>query len=90
MYYVYFIRSRQDNSIYVGYTNNLKKRIKEHNQGKTKSIKHKLPFELIYFEAYINKTVARKREIKFKKSWSEKETVLKRLANIETAPSSSG
>ena len=66
MWFVYLIRSLLDGSHYIGYTENLQKRITEHNQGKTKSIKHKIPFKLIYFEAYANKTLARKRELELK------------------------
>ncbi len=79
MYYVYLIISLKDNTTYIGYTSNLIKRLKEHNQGKTKSIKHKTPFKLIYYEAYINKTIARKREIELKKNSFKKETLLKRI-----------
>ena len=82
MYFVYFVRSQQDDSVYVGYTDDLDKRLKQHNQGKTRSLKCKLPVRLIYCEAYLSKTVARKREIQFKKNWSEKEKVLKRIKNI--------
>ncbi len=79
MYYVYLIISLKDNTTYIGYTSDLIKRLKEHNQGKTKSIKHKTPFKLIYYEAYINKTTARKREIELKKNSFKKETLLKRV-----------
>ena len=59
----------------------LDKRLKEHNQGKTRSIKHKLPLELVYFEAYNDKTKARKRELELKNNSSEKEKLYKRLFN---------
>lgn len=81
MYYVYFIRSKINDSVYVGYTGDLNKRIKEHNIGKTKSLKNKIPLDLIYYEVYFDKTIARKREIQLKKSWHEKEIILKRLEN---------
>lgn len=90
MYYVYFIRSRKDDSVYIGYTNELSKRLKQHNKGKTKSLRSKLPLDLIYYEVYFDKIIARKREIQLKKSWNEKEIILKRLKNKQTAPSSSG
>ncbi len=81
-YYVYLIQSLKDSTYYIGYSDNLNQRLKEHNQGKTKSIKHKIPFKLIYFEGYLNKTIARKREIKLKKNSFEKEKLLKRLQEI--------
>ncbi len=79
MYYLYVIVSLKDNTTYIGSTENLEKRLNEHNRGKTKSIKHKVPFELVYYEAYQNKTQARKREIRLKKNNSEKEKLYKRI-----------
>jgi predicted GIY-YIG superfamily endonuclease len=57
MYYVYLIRNKETKEIYLGYTNNLLRRIKEH--------KHKKP-ELIYYEAYKDEKDARLRENKIK------------------------
>ncbi|MFA6215666.1 MAG: GIY-YIG nuclease family protein [Patescibacteria group bacterium] len=79
---MYLIKSLKDGTYYIGYTSKLNQRLKEHNQGKTKSIKHKIPFKLIYFEGYPNKTAARKREIRLKKNSFEKEKLLQRLQNI--------
>ena len=79
MFFVYVLRSISDNTTYIGCTEDLEKRINEHNQGKTKSIKHKLPLELVYYEAYNSKTMARKREIQLKKNSSEKEKLYKRI-----------
>jgi len=81
MYYVYLIKSQKDNTVYIGCTEDLRKRLKEHNHGKTKSIKHKVPYDLIYYEAYKIKTDARKREIELKKSSYKKEQLFKRLSN---------
>lgn len=81
MYYTYVLKSLFDGSLYIGYTEDLRKRLKEHNRGKTKSIKHKIPFELIYYEAYKNKTDARKRELELKNKGYSKEQLLKRLEN---------
>ena len=67
--------------MYIGYTGDLRQRIKDHNQGKTKSIKHRIPFKLIYYEAYKNKTDARKREIELKKNNYQKEQLIKRIEN---------
>jgi len=73
------MQSKIDNSIYIGFTENLKRRISEHNQGKTKSIKHKIPFLLKYFEVYPNKTVARKRELELKNNSFRKKELFERL-----------
>jgi putative endonuclease len=81
MYYVYVLKSEVDKNLYIGYTDDLKRRIEEHNQGKTKSIKHRIPFGLIYYEAYKNKTDARKREIELKNNSYQKEQLLKKINN---------
>ena len=79
MHYVYFIQSLNDRSVYVGSTSDLKKRFKEHNMGQSTYTKSRLPYKLIYYEAYSEKKQARTREIELKKSWGKKEEVLKRL-----------
>ena len=62
MYYVYVLKSRKDRKFYVGYTSDIRKRLKLHNDGKVESTKYRKPFELIYFEAGLNKEDAIKRE----------------------------
>jgi len=81
MYHVYVIQSVKNKTYYIGYTKTLQERIKQHNQVKTKSIRHKRPFKLIYIETYCDKTVAKKQEIELKKNSFEKEKLLKRLQN---------
>ena len=54
MYFFYIVRC-SDNSLYCGQTNNLQKRIDEHNSSKTKSAKYtkiRRPVKLVYFEEY--------------------------------------
>jgi len=79
MYYLYILRSHKDLGYYVGTTDNLEKRIKEHNSGKTKSIKHRIPFDLAYSEKYATKIEARKREILLKKNYKARKEVLLKL-----------
>lgn len=67
MYYVYVIKSEKDGSIYVGYTNDLKRRLVEHNEGKSPSTKHKTPFQLVYYESYRSQADAKYRESQLKK-----------------------
>lgn len=62
MFYVYILKSKKDNKLYIGYTNNLRKRLEEHNSKKNRSTKSRTPFELIYYEAYKNQEDAQKRE----------------------------
>jgi len=71
-YVIYAIKSSFDNRIYVGFTVNLENRLKEHNQGKTKSTKGFRPWVLIYKETAESRIEARKRE-KFLKSGCGKE-----------------
>lgn len=62
MHYVYIIKSIKDNKLYFGCTSDLKKRFKEHNSGLNISTKDRRPFKLIYYEAYVSKEEAFKRE----------------------------
>ena len=66
MYYVYVLFSLKDKKLYIGFTLDVKRRLKEHNQGKTTSTKPRRPFELIYYEAHYSKADAQKRERYFK------------------------
>ena len=66
MYYVYIVRSLKDNKHYIGYTRNIIKRLQEHNRGKSKSVKYRGPFKLVYNEEYITKIKAIRREKQIK------------------------
>ena len=81
MFYLYVLKSFVDNKLYIGSTNDLKRRFKEHNTGQSKSTKPRAPFELIYYEAYKSKkdALTRERKLKqFKNSYSE---LKKRIEN---------
>lgn len=69
MYYIYVLRSITDGKLYNGYTNNLKRRFQEHNDGLVPSTKNRKPLELIYYEAYCNQQDATSREKYFKTQW---------------------
>ena len=75
--YTYIIRCK-DNSLYVGWTNNLEKRIKAHNDGKgAKYTKPRRPVELVYYEVFSTKQEAMSREYHLKKlSHKEKEKLI--------------
>lgn len=62
MFYVYILKSKLDNKLYIGYTKDLRKRIEEHNNKKSRATKYRGKFELIYYEAYKAEEDARKRE----------------------------
>jgi putative endonuclease len=65
-YYTYVLLSLKDNEHYIGYTNDLKRRVEEHNSGKNFSTKSRRPFKLIYCEVCLNEDDAKQREEYFK------------------------
>ena len=62
MHYVYVLQSEKDKKFYIGLTNNLKRRLEEHHQGKVSSTKGRRPLKLIFYEAYLNEKDAVRRE----------------------------
>jgi putative endonuclease len=61
-FYTYILESLKDNKRYIGYSNNLPKRLEEHQKGQTFSTKSRLPFKLIYFEGCTVEADAKRRE----------------------------
>ena len=82
-YYAYVLRSKKDGKWYTGFTTDLRKRFKQHNNNENTYTKGRGPFELIYYEAYKNKTDARSRE-KQLKSGQGKGYLKKRLQRFLT------
>ena len=80
MYYTYILQSEKDKQFYTGYTNDLKKRLIEHNLGKVVSTKNRLPVKLVYYEACLNQQDATHREKYLKTAWG-KRYIKKRLKN---------
>ncbi len=72
MYYVYAIKSVARNYIYVGLTDNLDRRLSEHNNGHNRTTKPYAPFILIWSNSYPTRAEARKKE-KYLKSGTGKE-----------------
>ncbi len=66
MFYVYILKSKRDSQLYTGSTSDLRKRFKEHNDGRVFSTKSRQPFDIIYYEAYKSEKDARKRESNLK------------------------
>ena len=62
MYYVYVMKNQKSNELYVGYTNDLERRVKEHQRKFPKD-------KLVYYEAYLYEQDARIREQKLKYLW---------------------
>ena len=80
-YYVYVIKSVNTNYTYTWMTNNIERRLEEHNLWKTKSNKNYKPFELIYLEEVKNSLEARKRE-KYLKWWNWRKWLKNKLENV--------
>ena len=66
MYFTYVLESKKDNKLYVGFSSNLKSRLKKHNDGFVKATKNRRPLKLVYYEACLNQQDATKREKYFK------------------------
>jgi len=78
MYYVYILISKKDNNFYIGMSDNLKRRMDEHQKGSVKSTKDRHPLVLLCYEAYGNKKEATLRE-GYLKSSDGKKDIRKRL-----------
>lgn len=62
MFYIYILKSEKDQDLYIGFTNDLKKRTEEHNNGFVPSTKSRRPLALVYCEGYKSEKEARRRE----------------------------
>ncbi|MEK7197940.1 MAG: GIY-YIG nuclease family protein [Patescibacteria group bacterium] len=79
MYYVYVLENKDDKSLYIGFTQDLRQRLFDHNNGKgSRTTKLKKNWKLIYFEAYAEKYDALDRE-KFLKGGSGRKYLKKQL-----------
>ncbi len=81
MEYVYVLQSLKDKKLYVGYTNNLKRRFSEHNAGRSKVTKERGPFKLLYYEACNQKEDALKRELQLKTGFG-RQYLKRRLSDL--------
>lgn len=61
-FYTYVLRCEKTKTFYTGTTSNLEKRLEQHNKGQVFYTKNKLPLQLVYFEACLNKEDAYRRE----------------------------
>ena len=74
--YTYIVKC-SDETLYTGWTNNLKKRLEAHNSGKgAKYTKNRRPVELVYFEEYDTKQEAMKRKYAIKQLSRQKKLAL--------------
>ena len=77
-YYTFILQSLKDKSLYIGYTADLKKRFKGHNDGRSLATKLFRPYKLIYYEAFLNRFDAKNRE-EYLKSGYGRNTIKKML-----------
>lgn len=80
MFYVYILESLKDGKHYIGFTEDIERRIKEHSNGEVESTRIRRPLELVYYEAFKYEEDARKQEL-FYKTGQGRRILKKRLKN---------
>jgi putative endonuclease len=80
VHYVYVLRSVSDHGFYIGYSANLRKRFKQHVQGDSFATSYRGPWELIYYEAYVDQADSLGRE-KYLKSGAGRRFLKAQLAH---------
>ena len=93
MFYVYVLRSQSDSGFYIGFSTNLRARLRQHQDGESLATSHRGPWKLIYYEAYTEREDAEGRE-KFLKSGAGRRLKLGRFphslaASLAALPSMS-
>jgi putative endonuclease len=93
MFYVYLLHSAKDNGFYIGFSTNLRARVRQHHDGESLATKSRGPWKLIYYEAYTEREDAEGRE-KFLKSGAGRRLKLGRFphslaASLAALPSMS-
>ncbi len=81
MYYIYILKSSKSQILYYGYTEDLRKRVAEHNKGQSKLTKGHRPWKLVWYCAFVSKQRAKDFEL-YLKSGSGKAFVYKRLVAL--------
>ena len=76
MFTVYILYSEKVDQYYVGYTNDLERRISEHNRRKGKFTDRGIPWNIVYTEEYLNKEDAQNRECSFHFSSPKKKQIV--------------
>ena len=79
MYYTYLLKRVDANVYYLGSTNDLKRRLKEHNIGISCQTTKGYQWKVIYYEAYETLKQAREREIQLKRNRGSKRALYNRL-----------
>ena len=67
MFFVYILQSQKDQKYYIGHTNDIGRRLIDHNRGKSKSVRNRGPFQLVYKEPFATRIAAIEREKQIKR-----------------------
>ena len=74
MYAVYILQSEKDGSYYVGFAEDVQKRLERHNSGGSRYTKNRGPWTLVYTEEYSDRPSAMKREREIK-NWKSRKCI---------------
>lgn len=85
MHYVYVLKSHMRHPLYIGVTNNLRRRLKEHNEGASAYTSKSSGWELVYYEAYRNVDDAEQREKSLKQYGSAYGQLKRRIMKSVTS-----
>jgi putative endonuclease len=80
MFYVYVLKLKKG-SLYIGYTNNLERRLKEHEDGESNYTSSRRPVKLVYYEAYFSEKDAMVRETRLKQFKRGHKVLIDRIVN---------
>lgn len=70
--YVYVLQSAKDNNFYVGYTKDINRRLKEHQNGEVDSTRNRRPIKIVYCEVCLSQEDATIREKYLKTAWGKR------------------
>lgn len=81
MYYVYILKSLKDNKYYIGQTNDLDRRIRQHMLGKVISTKYRRPFKIVGYKIYESRSQSMWVEHELKAHGDKKKKFIDRIIN---------
>jgi putative endonuclease len=82
MFYVYLLKSLKDNKYYIGQTDNVFRRLEEHNKGKNISTRNRRPLILVGCEEFLTRNEARYREYELKKKPRKKKIFIEKVNKL--------
>ena len=81
MYYVYVLLEKETGENYIGYSSDLRQRVERHKSGTGAKMARKGRWELVYYEAYLVKADATRREYRLKHDGRARRQLLDRICN---------